>query len=116
MAKVRKTDVGKALADSKGNIAPIYDTCTYCGGPLPCIECARRLQKTRGFTPEPTEEPSLAPEIAEAARKIREDGFIRAKQVSKIPYFQEPWDEYEYKVRAGVSVEPYEFRMVIDPR
>ena len=94
----------------------LFEQCLRCGGPLPCIECAKQLQKERGFKPEPEEEPSLAPEIAEAARKIREEGFLARCHTSKRNYYQEPWTEEEYRRRAGVSVEPLNFsRSTIEP-
>lgn len=114
-------DAGSVKADSTA--ASIRrGKCNHCGRPLPCISCAKTMRKKLGLVgkePRPSQlegyletydvngkqksrityELALAPDVEEAARKIREEGFeyVEGERVTKYP----PWTERDYLVRSG---------------
>jgi len=77
------------------------------------------MRREQGLVGKESEEGelTLAPEVAEEARRVREQGFMGASQRSedkKRPTWYPPWDKTTYRQRAGESLDPYEFMTLVD--
>jgi hypothetical protein len=99
-------DRPRVTKDSEG--AEVYRHCMICKGPLPCLECARKLRRELGLVgkepPDMTAVLELSPDEAEAVRRIREDGFYDDSSGEIRP----PWDDETYYKRAGIDPGPME--------
>jgi hypothetical protein len=89
------------------------EKCDNCGQPLPCRKCAERagqLRMQREVSGEEAEDEGdpdvelrLAPEVADAAREVREQGFFSKMRNAQQP----PWNKAEYERRTRTGYKPY---------
>ena len=101
-----KAERGIMSLGSPKHVSEVYLNCLSCGGPLPCESCARK-RLASGFprTADERDDSALAfaPEVAEAARRVREEGF---QEEGKRGRYYPPWDEEEYAARESLRSEP----------
>jgi hypothetical protein len=99
---------------------PNYDSCPFCKGKLPCIECSRKLRKSLGlWGREPRDDETIPLILLNGVPMIDDHGHDLppidvANQAAEI---RDTWDKEEERVRRGAPCdEHYEFPTTKAPK